>query len=124
MATVMIGHDTTPDVSADVVGSKADVLKAAVSVTPPQPSTVKWWKVPQWVVKKLSMLKSGQLYCGGSLGLSNNHLIFPRICAAWLSGDLISSISSIAASTFAQLCLYISGDDLLLGVTTQLHAFQ
>ncbi|GFT99777.1 hypothetical protein TNCV_4692601 [Trichonephila clavipes] len=45
MATMMIVCDTTPDNSADVVGLKADVLKAAVSVTSPQPSAVKWWKV-------------------------------------------------------------------------------
>ncbi|GFX33938.1 hypothetical protein TNCV_911421 [Trichonephila clavipes] len=44
MATMMIGCDTTLDDSTDVVGSKADVLKTAVSVTPPQPSTIKWWK--------------------------------------------------------------------------------
>ncbi|GFW94889.1 hypothetical protein TNCV_3397681 [Trichonephila clavipes] len=43
MATMMTGCDTTTDDSTDVVGSKEDVLRAAVIVTPPQPSTVKWW---------------------------------------------------------------------------------
>ncbi|GFU74195.1 hypothetical protein TNCV_41741, partial [Trichonephila clavipes] len=32
--SMMISCDTTPDDSADVVGSKADVLKATVSVNP------------------------------------------------------------------------------------------
>ncbi|GFV96793.1 hypothetical protein TNCV_4350061 [Trichonephila clavipes] len=40
-------YDGIPDDSADIVGSKANVLKAAVSVIPPQPSAVKWWKVPR-----------------------------------------------------------------------------
>ncbi|GFV31817.1 uncharacterized protein TNCV_4041501 [Trichonephila clavipes] len=40
------GCDATPEDSADVVGSKLNVLKAAVSVVPPQPNTVNWWKVP------------------------------------------------------------------------------
>ncbi|GFV42657.1 hypothetical protein TNCV_840121 [Trichonephila clavipes] len=58
MATMMIGCDTTLDDSTDVVGSNADVLRAAV----------------------------------------------------------------IDASTFAQLCLYVASDDLLLSVTIQLYA--
>ncbi|GFT45182.1 hypothetical protein TNCV_1544381 [Trichonephila clavipes] len=41
VATKMICCDTTPDDSADVEGSKADVLRASVSVTPPQPSAEK-----------------------------------------------------------------------------------
>ncbi|GFV89384.1 hypothetical protein TNCV_4152031 [Trichonephila clavipes] len=32
--------------------------------------------------------------------------------------------ATIAARTFAQVCLYDAGDDLLLGMTTQLHAFR
>ncbi|GFV56390.1 hypothetical protein TNCV_855431 [Trichonephila clavipes] len=32
--------------------------------------------------------------------------------------------ATIAASTSAQLCLYIAGDKLLLSMTTQLHTFQ
>ncbi|GFV69991.1 uncharacterized protein TNCV_463301 [Trichonephila clavipes] len=44
MATMMIACDTVPDDSTDVMGSKADVLKAAVCVTPSQSSVVKWWK--------------------------------------------------------------------------------
>ncbi|GFT45183.1 hypothetical protein TNCV_1544391 [Trichonephila clavipes] len=32
--------------------------------------------------------------------------------------------ATIAASTFAQLCLYVAGDDLLLGMTAQLHALR
>ncbi|GFV68849.1 hypothetical protein TNCV_1985141 [Trichonephila clavipes] len=47
MATMMINCDTAAGDSADVVWSKANVLKAAVRVTPSQPSAVKWWKVPQ-----------------------------------------------------------------------------
>ena len=50
---MMIGYDTTADDSADVVGLKADVLKADVSVTPPQPSALRWWKDPRVVWKRL-----------------------------------------------------------------------
>ncbi|GFS88541.1 RNase H domain-containing protein [Trichonephila clavipes] len=46
MAAMIIGCDTIPDDSTDVVESKADVLKAAVSLTPPLSSVVKWWKQP------------------------------------------------------------------------------
>ncbi|GFV96790.1 hypothetical protein TNCV_4350031 [Trichonephila clavipes] len=44
--TMQCQYDGIPDDSADVVGSKATVLKAAVSVIPPQSSAVKWWNVP------------------------------------------------------------------------------
>ncbi|GFV24830.1 hypothetical protein TNCV_882981 [Trichonephila clavipes] len=53
MTTMMIDCDTTPDDFRDVVGSKVDVLKASVSVTPPQPSAVKRWNVLWRVVKVL-----------------------------------------------------------------------
>ncbi|GFY23366.1 hypothetical protein TNCV_3940621 [Trichonephila clavipes] len=33
-------------------------------------------------------------------------------------------MTTIVASTFAQLCLYVAGDDLLLGMTIRLHAFR
>ncbi|GFV25109.1 uncharacterized protein TNCV_1007031 [Trichonephila clavipes] len=45
MATMMISRDSPSDDSTDVVGSKAEKLKVAVSVTSPQPSAVKWSKV-------------------------------------------------------------------------------
>ncbi|GFW12859.1 hypothetical protein TNCV_3885691 [Trichonephila clavipes] len=38
--------------------------------------------------------------------------------------DTFLTSNIAAASTFAQLCLYISGDDLLSGMTTQLLEFQ
>ncbi|GFV95973.1 alpha-2 adrenergic receptor [Trichonephila clavipes] len=41
-ATMMIDYNTIADDSTHVVKSKEDVLKAAVSATPPQPSAVKW----------------------------------------------------------------------------------
>ncbi|GFT41968.1 hypothetical protein TNCV_1668021 [Trichonephila clavipes] len=47
MTILWIGCNTTLDNSADVVGSSADVLKATVTITPPQPRTVKWGKVPR-----------------------------------------------------------------------------
>ncbi|GFT23750.1 hypothetical protein TNCV_3512031 [Trichonephila clavipes] len=37
--------DTPADDSVNVAGSKTEVLKSAVSVTPTQPSSTKWWKV-------------------------------------------------------------------------------
>ncbi|GFW47196.1 hypothetical protein TNCV_56491 [Trichonephila clavipes] len=86
MTTIMVGCNTTPDDSVDVVRSKANVLKIAVRVTPPQPIDVKWWKSVCFVDKFLT--------------------------------------AGIAAGIFAQQCLYGAGDDLSLGMTTQLHAFQ
>ncbi|GFT07562.1 hypothetical protein TNCV_4045291 [Trichonephila clavipes] len=82
MAIMMIDYDTTADDSADFLRSKADILKDAVSVTPPQPSAVKWWKATQRSI----------------------HFVDKFIAAA------------IAASNFVQLCLYVAGDDLLLGL--------
>ncbi|GFX45003.1 hypothetical protein TNCV_3430521 [Trichonephila clavipes] len=52
MADMMIDYNTTSDDSSDVVGSKADVLKAVVRVTPPQPSYVKRWNVPWGIWKR------------------------------------------------------------------------
>ncbi|GFV50545.1 hypothetical protein TNCV_4289441 [Trichonephila clavipes] len=82
----MISCDTSPDDSANVVMSKAGVLKDDVSATPPQLSAVKWWKSVHFVDKFLT--------------------------------------ATIVASTFAQLWLYVAEGDLLLGITTQLHAFR
>ncbi|GFV66935.1 hypothetical protein TNCV_162221 [Trichonephila clavipes] len=53
MATMMIGFKSSADDSTNVVGSKADVLKAAVSAISPQPSAAKWWMVPRGVMKRL-----------------------------------------------------------------------
>ncbi|GFT07691.1 hypothetical protein TNCV_4046121 [Trichonephila clavipes] len=42
---MMVSCEAIPDVSADVAGSKVNVLMTAMSVYPQQPSTVKWLKV-------------------------------------------------------------------------------
>ncbi|GFX43375.1 hypothetical protein TNCV_4873951 [Trichonephila clavipes] len=82
---MMIRCDTTPDDFADAIMSNADVLNITVSVTPTQPSAMKWGK--------------------------DVHLVDKFLTAA------------TAARTFAKLCLYVAGDNLLLGMTTQLHPF-
>ncbi|GFW30746.1 hypothetical protein TNCV_4088661 [Trichonephila clavipes] len=41
-----------------------------------------------------------------------------------IQGDLHKFLTGyIAANTFAQLCLFVAGDDLLFGMTTHIHAF-
>ncbi|GFX90254.1 hypothetical protein TNCV_3848291 [Trichonephila clavipes] len=85
-------------------------LKGRGECNPPQPSVVKWYH--RDVVKRLQ-------YRWSSSGLSNNNSILPSRGVHFVDKFLTANI---AASIFVQLCLHFAGDDLLLGMTIQLHA--
>ncbi|GFT31730.1 hypothetical protein TNCV_231341 [Trichonephila clavipes] len=89
MATMVIGCNITPDDSADVVGSKAVVLKAAMIIIP------------------LEQFRPAEQ----SSDLASHFCIL-----AFQSFHFVDKFlrATIAARIFAQLCLNVAGDDLLL----------
>ncbi|GFW30824.1 hypothetical protein TNCV_4089441 [Trichonephila clavipes] len=98
MATMKVGCDTTPDDSANVVGSKTDIFKTTTTIPLEQLGCV----------KQLSELTS-------------------HLCFLAFQSVLFVISSSHQSLVPAPLCLYVvsyvADDDLLLGITTQFHVF-